>query len=76
MLKSGNTYEEVISNFRWEIPEYYNIGVDICDTLSKHFGKSIPLFIDNAESITEIPETDAQQIRLVVSENDKKLRIA
>lgn len=31
MLRPGNTYEEVISNFRWEIPEFYNIGVDICD---------------------------------------------
>ena len=31
MLKPGNTYEELVSNFRWEIPEYYNIGVDICD---------------------------------------------
>jgi len=27
----GKTYEEIYSNFTWEIPEYYNIGVDICD---------------------------------------------
>ena len=31
MLKPGNTYAEVVSSFRWEIPEHYNIGVDICD---------------------------------------------
>ena len=31
MLKPGNSYEEVITSFRWEIPEYYNIGMDICD---------------------------------------------
>ncbi|NIU60039.1 MAG: hypothetical protein GWN67_27870, partial [Phycisphaerae bacterium] len=31
MLKPGNTYEEVISNFCWEIPEHYNIALDICD---------------------------------------------
>jgi acetyl-CoA synthetase len=31
VLKPGNTYEEVISNFYWEIPQHYNIGVDICD---------------------------------------------
>jgi acetyl-CoA synthetase len=31
VLKHGNSYEEVITNFRWEIPEHYNIGVDICD---------------------------------------------
>ena len=27
----GRTYEEVCCNFKWEIPKYYNIGVDVCD---------------------------------------------
>ena len=27
----GKTYEEVCHNFKWEIPKYYNIGVDVCD---------------------------------------------
>ncbi len=31
MLTPGNTYEDVVTQFRWEIPEHYNIGVDICD---------------------------------------------
>jgi acetyl-CoA synthetase len=31
MLKRGRTYEEVYDSFRWEVPEFYNIGVDICD---------------------------------------------
>ena len=31
MLKPGTNYDEVYSSFRWQIPEYYNIGVDICD---------------------------------------------
>ncbi len=31
MLRPGKTYEEVYDSFRWEIPEFYNIGVDICD---------------------------------------------
>ena len=31
MLKPGNTYKEVYNSFRWEIPQHYNIGVDICD---------------------------------------------
>jgi acetyl-CoA synthetase len=30
MLMGGN-YEEVCNNFKWEIPKYYNIGVDVCD---------------------------------------------
>ena len=31
MLKFGKTYNEVYDSFRWEIPQHYNIGVDICD---------------------------------------------
>ena len=31
MLKSGQTYSEVYSSLQWEVPEFYNIGVDICD---------------------------------------------
>ena len=31
VLKAGKTYEEVYNSFRWQVPEYYNIGVDICD---------------------------------------------
>jgi acetyl-CoA synthetase len=31
MLISGKTYAEVYSSFRWDIPEYFNMGVDICD---------------------------------------------
>ena len=52
-----------------------NSGLDICNTLSEHFGKSLPLFIDNAEAVTELLLTPAQQIRLVVSAQDETLRI-
>jgi len=31
MLKAGKTYDEVYNAFHWDIPEFYNIGVDICD---------------------------------------------
>ncbi|MUG45490.1 AAA family ATPase [Paenibacillus woosongensis] len=52
-----------------------NVGLDIINTLSEHYGFSAPIFIDNAEAVTQLIETDAQVIRLVVSEKDKKLRI-
>ncbi|MCP4693376.1 MAG: AMP-binding protein, partial [Desulfobacterales bacterium] len=35
MLTSGRSYEEIRNSFKWRIPEFYNIGVDICD---KHAG--------------------------------------
>ncbi|GGX65285.1 acyl-CoA synthetase [Saccharospirillum salsuginis] len=31
MLPKARTYEELIDAFRWEIPEHYNIGIDVCD---------------------------------------------
>lgn len=31
MLKPDKTYDEVYNSFKWEIPEFYNIGVDVCD---------------------------------------------
>ncbi len=31
MLKRGKTYEDVYDSFRWKVPKYYNIGIDVCD---------------------------------------------
>lgn len=52
-----------------------NVGLDIINTLAEHYGISAPIFIDNAEAITNLIETSGQQIRLVVSEKDKQLRV-
>jgi DNA repair exonuclease SbcCD ATPase subunit len=52
-----------------------NAGLEIIDTLSKHWNLSMPVFIDNAESVTRLLKMDTQVIRLVVSEPDKKLRL-
>ncbi|GAA0390201.1 AAA family ATPase [Paenibacillus motobuensis] len=52
-----------------------NVGLDIINTLSEHYGFSAPIFIDNAEAVTQLIDTDAQVIRLIVSESDKKLRV-
>ena len=51
-----------------------NVGVDIINTLSRAYGVTVPLFVDNAESVTNLEKSDCQIIRLVVSKNDKKLR--
>lgn len=51
-----------------------NAGLDIIQALHKVYNVKAPVFIDNAESITQIKPIDTQIIRLVVSEADKKLR--
>ncbi|MCD8311248.1 MAG: hypothetical protein LUD43_01910 [Firmicutes bacterium] len=52
-----------------------NAGLEIINTLAEHWGVQMPVFIDNAESVTHLTESDTQIIRLVVSENDPKLRL-
>ena len=52
-----------------------NLGIDIINTLSQAYGVRVPLFVDNAESVTNLEKCDSQIIRLVVSENDKELRV-
>ena len=52
-----------------------NAGLEIIDTLSEHWGVEIPVFVDNAESVTKLTNINTQVIRLVVSEQDKTLRL-
>ncbi len=52
-----------------------NVGLDIINVLADHFGFAPPVWVDNAESVTNILPTKGQQIRLVVSEKDKQLRV-
>jgi DNA repair exonuclease SbcCD ATPase subunit len=50
-------------------------GLDIIRTISKHYDIYAPVFIDNRESVTDIPEMDCQVISLYVSPEDATLRI-
>lgn len=52
-----------------------NVGLDIINRLSEHYGVSAPIMFDNAESVTNLIDSNAQVIRLVVSKDDKQLRI-
>lgn len=51
-------------------------GLDIIRSLSDLYGVSVPIFVDNAESLNEfnVPEMDAQLILLSVSEG-KQLKV-
>ncbi|MED3839771.1 ATPase involved in DNA repair [Niallia circulans] len=52
-----------------------NVGLDIINTLSEHYEFMAPIFIDNAEAVTKLIDTKAQTIALIVSEQDKELRV-
>jgi DNA repair exonuclease SbcCD ATPase subunit len=53
-----------------------NGGLDIINTLCEHYQVTAPIFIDNRESIIQVIDIQSQLINLIVSENDKKLRVA
>ena len=53
-----------------------NAGIEIISTLSEAWDIEIPVFVDNAESITELNAYDNQQIiELIVSGDDETLRV-
>lgn len=52
-----------------------NIGLDIINTLSEHWGICMPIFIDDAEGVTDIIKTKGQQIKLYVRAGQENLRV-
>lgn len=50
-------------------------GVDVINTLSKHYGVYVPLFIDNAESVTPALQSETQVIELRAVRGQKKMLI-
>lgn len=52
-----------------------NVGLDIINTLSEHYGFTAPIFVDNAEAVVETIPMRGQMIKLIVSGADKKLRV-
>jgi DNA repair exonuclease SbcCD ATPase subunit len=53
-----------------------NAGLDIINTLCEFHQVTAPIFIDNRESIVQLINTESQVVNLIVSEVDKKLRVA
>ena len=49
-----------------------NAGLDIINTISNKLDISVPIFVDNAESVNKLVDTDGQIVKLFVSD-DKEL---
>ena len=65
----GTPYQDLSTS------EKINAGIDIINAMCRHHNAFAPIIIDNAESITDILPTASQQIRLVVSAQDKELTV-
>ncbi len=49
------------------------VGIDVINVLSEHYGVTVPIFIDHAESLTLPIETKTQTIKLFAQVKTKKL---
>lgn len=67
---AGVSYENGLNNAM-----RINAGLEIIDVISKYYNFYAPIFIDNSESVTDMYDTEAQQVKLLVSEDDKDLRM-
>ena len=52
-----------------------NVGLDIVRTLSAHYGIKAPIFIDHAESVTDILDPGTQTIKLMVSDDHQEMEV-
>ncbi|MGD9973459.1 MAG: AMP-binding protein [Desulfatirhabdiaceae bacterium] len=48
-MLEGKTYDAVCRNFRWNIPEIYNIGVDVCDKWADSENRLALIYVDPEE---------------------------
>ena len=52
-----------------------NVGLDIIRTLSEHYGVSAPVFVDNAETVTELVDPGTQCIKMMVAPGVNQLQV-
>lgn len=49
----GNTYDDIVANFRWDIPEKLNIGVEICDKWARDKNRIALVHIDHQSRVNK-----------------------
>lgn len=52
-----------------------NVGLDIINALTSYYKVNAPVFIDNAEAVTEFVPVNSQTIKLIVDESKSQLTI-
>jgi acetyl-CoA synthetase len=62
MLKSGQTYDEVYNSFQWKVPEFYNIGVDICDKWARQRYRLALIYQDQKGQVAKYTFWDLKRL--------------
>lgn len=45
-MLTGKSYRELYDNFKWQIPNHYNIGVDVCDKWANDKNRLALIYVD------------------------------
>ncbi len=53
MLPDARTYEDLRAGFRWQVPTFYNIGVDVCDRWAEREPERLALVYVEADGSVE-----------------------
>jgi len=62
MLKQGKTYKDVYNAFQWQIPGFYNIGVDICDRWAAQGNRLALIYEDENGSVDRYTFRDLKRL--------------
>ena len=62
MLKHGKTYDEVYGSFRWKVPRFFNIGVDICDKWADERYRLALIYEDEEGKVEKYTFWDLQRL--------------
>jgi len=62
MLKHRKTYAGVYDSFRWKVPKYYNIGVDVCDKWADHRYRLALIYEDEKGQVEKYTFWDLKQL--------------
>lgn len=81
-LNQKGNYEEtctaLVDGVDWVIANTaakVQAGIEIINSLQAHFDFYAPIWVDNRESVVELPSTPTQLVNLIVSESDAELRV-
>ena len=75
MLTPGKTYEDVYNTFQWQIPEFYNIGIDICDKWADQGNRLALIYEDDTGGVVRYTFRDLKTLSNKLANGLQALKI-
>ena len=62
MLTRTNSHDELVRQFRWRVPKFYNMGVDACDRHADGSGRLALIYVDEQHRATKYSFDDIRKL--------------